>query len=136
MKHTSVEHIIATLQSRGYRITTARRAIAEALKETPSPFTVQDIVARIHIADPVSVYRLFKTLQEERLLVSVPSTSDAKYELASEHHHHIICTSCGYTAHVPCEGQSIALSPQRPIKNFNAITGRDVTFYGTCTTCA
>jgi len=134
MKHTSTEHILETLRTRGYRITSARRAIVDALETTSSPYTVQDIVARIHTADQVSVYRLFKTLHEEGLLATVPSKGETMYELKGEHHHHIVCTACGHTTHIPCTTTRTFPTPSQ--HTFHTITDHDVTFYGTCMSCA
>jgi len=133
MKHASQTSILDALHARGYRITAPRRAIVEALLKAPSPFTIQDVVAQVTGADQVSVYRLCKVLQEEKIIETVPSVGEALYEFKSEHHHHVICEGCGVTAHVPCE--SVDTKKAQKAAAFSKITHHEVTLYGLCNAC-
>ncbi len=87
------------LAAGGQRYTGSRRAIIDVLARTATPMTLPDILA----ADPTlaqsSAYRNLSELIAADVVHRIVTTDEhAHFELAedlTEHHHHLICSSCG-----------------------------------------
>lgn len=126
-------NVLAELQARGYRITDARKSVCQALANAGAPITVQELVARTD-HDEASVYRCIRMLHEEALVEEIVTRSDRpRYELHTHHHHHAVCTDCGFVAHVACTKKPAAPAS---VAGFDSIEDHDVTFYGRCSRCA
>jgi Fe2+ or Zn2+ uptake regulation protein len=83
----------------GQRYTAARRAVVEALAASAHPLSLpQLLVQRAGLAQS-SAYRNLAVLERAGVVHRIASTDGfARYELAedlTEHHHHLICSSCG-----------------------------------------
>jgi Fur family transcriptional regulator, ferric uptake regulator len=101
-----LERILDELRSGGGRVTTARRALVEALLDGGSHLTADDLAARVQVAHPEvhrsTVYRTLDAL--ERLGVVVHSHlghGGGVYHLADEQHQHLVCEGCGTVVEVP-----------------------------------
>lgn len=127
----AVKNTIATLKERGYRITHARTAVVEALATQTRPHTIAEYVAHVQV-DEATVYRTFELLLTEELVERIDVEGEARYALAHGHHHHIVCTGCGHTEHLPCSTPK----PKLEKHSFASITDHAVTFYGLCKNCA
>ncbi|MDP9020703.1 MAG: transcriptional repressor, partial [Actinomycetota bacterium] len=81
------------------RYTPKRRALVELLADAGQPLAIPDILGRGASLAQSSVYRNLVVLEQAGVVRRVTSTDDyARYELAedlTEHHHHLICSSCG-----------------------------------------
>jgi Fe2+ or Zn2+ uptake regulation protein len=90
------------LRSADQRYTTNRRAIVEVLLETDRPLTIPELLERRRSLPQSSAYRNLSILEEVGAVRRVRTHEDfARYELAedlTEHHHHLICSSCGAVA--------------------------------------
>lgn len=125
--------LLHALSERGYRITAARRELARTLAAARSPLTIQELANRT-ASDEASAYRFVRTLADEDLLEEIVVRGERpRYALRTHHHHHVVCTGCGFIAHVPCGTEP---TPPRTVRGFTAITDHDVTFYGQCAKCA
>lgn len=136
MNDASIE-IIRVLKERGYRITDARKSLANVLSNLKQPATMQELSKKV-ASDEASVYRTVRLLVEENLLEEILLQGEvSRYVLvhahAHGHHHHAICEKCGFVAHIPCE--AISVVKQIP-KHFKKISSHEVTFYGLCAECA
>ena len=98
-----VDGLFGALRSSGYRITSARRAVVEALAETAGHLTAADVVEAVHRRAPrvgrASGYRTLELLT--RLGLAQSSTlggATAKYVLTPDGcHHHVVCVECHKT---------------------------------------
>lgn len=88
------------LQAKGYRLTTARRAILQALVETPGHISADELAA-ILAAESVAVgrmtiYRTLELLSELGLVRAVYLGSGAAHYILIDdgHHHHLVCSNC------------------------------------------
>lgn len=93
------DQITALLRSGDQRYTTGRRALVAALRSVGQPVTIPQILdAAVGLAQS-SVYRNLVVLEEAGVVTRIVTNDDfARYELAehlTEHHHHLICSSCG-----------------------------------------
>jgi Fe2+ or Zn2+ uptake regulation protein len=130
----ATEEIVAVLSSRGFRITKARQEVIAVLVKQTQPVSVQEVCALIKKADEASVYRTIRMLQEEDILEEIMLQGQAtKYSLSHGHHHHAVCTNCGFMEHVECKGEPIATAVPA---TFASVRSHEVTMYGLCKKCA
>lgn len=97
-------HVTAAqrLRGDGQRYTSNRRALVELLDTTDHPVTIAEVlVLRTDLAQS-SVYRNLAVLEQAGVVHRVVATDEfTRFELAqdlTEHHHHLICTTCGAVA--------------------------------------
>jgi Fe2+ or Zn2+ uptake regulation protein len=87
------------LAASGQRYTSSRRAIVEVLVRTQAPMTLPDILSADTTLAQSSAYRNLSELIAADVVHRIVTTEEhAHFELAedlTEHHHHLICSSCG-----------------------------------------
>ena len=93
------QELLGCLRRAGYRLTAARRAVAEALgrgEHKSAPEVVADVRRRHPRVGRASVYRTLTLLSRlGALQPSLLATAQAHYAPASHgHHHHFVCTAC------------------------------------------
>lgn len=94
-------HEEATLRLRrvGQRYTRQRRALVDLLMKAPRPLSVAEIFESSRGFPQSSIYRNVAVLEQADVVHRLVARGDfASFELAEdlgEHHHHMICTSCG-----------------------------------------
>jgi Fe2+ or Zn2+ uptake regulation protein len=91
------------------RYTSGRRAIVELLLSAGHPVSIGDIAERLPDLPRSSAYRHLTDLQAAGLIRRVAASDEfTRFELAedlTEHHHHLLCISCGKVTDVtPPEG--------------------------------
>jgi len=127
------EKIIEELQGLGNRVTRARLEVIEYVLSRKEPTSIQEIVAAVS-ADEVSVYRTIALLKELNLIEETSlGDGNRRFSFSNEHHHHAVCTRCGYVSHIPCDSKTTTGS-QVP-KDFARLTSHSVTYYGVCVAC-
>jgi Fur family transcriptional regulator, ferric uptake regulator len=92
----------ARLRAAGQRYTTRRRALVALLDRADGPLTIPQILDLDRELAQSSAYRNLAVLQQADVVHRIVTNDDfARYELAedlTEHHHHLICRSCGSVA--------------------------------------
>jgi Fur family ferric uptake transcriptional regulator len=90
------------LESRGLRLTSARRAIVAAVLERAGHFAIDDLVEDLRRhgirGSKATVYRTLPLLTEAGILQPAVMTGETRsYEAAvgREHHDHLVCLGCG-----------------------------------------
>lgn len=128
------------LQQRGYKLTSARRAVVRALAEAGDHLSAPQVVAAVRVSGPrisrASVYRTLDLLHRQGLVqassLGGPTTT---YLLApGGHHHHVVCVDCRRTvAFDECTIREL----ERTVgdKLGFAIAGHLVELYGHCPDC-
>ena len=101
-------HETATSRLRGVqqRYTRGRQTLVDILADAGRPLSIPDILAIDASVPQSSVYRNLTTLELAGVVRKVQGADEfSRFELAedlTEHHHHLVCTSCGtvddYTA--------------------------------------
>lgn len=90
---------ISRLRDDGQRYTPRRRALVDLLGEVDQPITIPQMLERRPDLAQSSVYRNLAVLERAGVVHRIVTTDEfARYELAedlTEHHHHLICASCG-----------------------------------------
>ena len=87
------------LRDRGTRVTTARRAVLEALVGSPQHLSAEQIAAEVGAKHPdVQVSTIYRNLDELQRLGVVVHThlghGAATYHLAQRAHTHLVCERC------------------------------------------
>lgn len=85
------------LKEKGFKITPARLAILQAFTKNKLPMSAEDVCKKIKSKkiNEVTVYRTLSSLEKGGILKRVDLRKDSVYfELADQHHHHIVCTNC------------------------------------------
>jgi Fur family transcriptional regulator, ferric uptake regulator len=89
----------ARLRRIDQRYTAGRRAIVNLLVSVGHPVTIGDIAERLPRLPRSSAYRHLVDLQAAGVVRRVAANDEfARFELAedlTEHHHHLLCVSCG-----------------------------------------
>lgn len=123
------------------RSTAQRRAIAESVSEFGAAFTADDLADRVRRLHPristATLYRSIAAMARAGFVVPVGERAGAVLYARcgnGEHHHHVVCTSCGATAHAPCPIGSGDLSGSTP--DGFVVTSHEVRLYGLCAACA
>jgi len=93
------DEITALLRRTDQRYTRGRRALVATLQGVGQPVTIPQILEASDGLAQSSVYRNLVVLEEAGVVTRIVTNDDfARYELAerlTEHHHHLICSSCG-----------------------------------------
>ena len=86
------------------RLTSGRRLLVDVLGVADRPLTVPDIIAAASSLAQSSVYRNLTVLLEAGVVRRLLGTDElARFELAedlADHHHHLLCSSCGSVSDV------------------------------------
>ena len=138
------ETVARRLRDADQRYTTNRRALVEVLSESDRPLTIPELLARRRSLPQSSAYRNLSILEEVGAVRRVLTHDDfARYELAedlTEHHHHLICSSCGAVADFTVSKQleerlTSAIAGVARRTGFRA-THHRLDLLGTCANCA
>lgn len=123
------------------RSTAQRRAVAAAAAGFDGAFTADDLAARARRDSPrvstATVYRSVAAMATSGFLTEVGERDGAVlYARCAEagHHHHVVCTGCGATAHTPCPVDGPGLAEAAPA-GF-VVTSHELRIYGLCAACA
>ncbi len=136
------EVTLEALHRKGLRNGGARRAVIELLAEQDCCLTAQEIFDRLR-ADGrrvgiASVYRVLELLSSEGLLQRIDLGSGiARFEPArsgGEHHHHLVCDSCGKVEAFEDPGLERAIHRLEEASGY-AVAGHDVVLHGACAEC-
>jgi Fe2+ or Zn2+ uptake regulation protein len=138
--HEAVE---ARLRAVGQRYTAQRRALVDALRGAGNPVAIPDLADARRGFPQSSVYRNLAVLEQAGAVHRVVTGEEfARYELAeelTEHHHHLVCRSCGAVQDV-----EVAPTFERQVERtvtdvadrtgFSAV-GHRLDLIGTCRNC-
>ena len=96
------DEVALLLRTADQRYTTGRRRLVSVLQGGDGPLTITQILEMDRSLAQSSVYRNLTILEEVGAVTRIITRDDfARYELAehlTEHHHHLICSSCGDVA--------------------------------------
>jgi len=137
-----IGHARDTLERDGYRLSTPRAAVVETLASLGCSVTAKEIADRLHERGEdvgvASIYRTLDLLDRLRLARRVDAAEGvARYEPidpSGEHHHHIVCESCGQVTAFEDRGLEAAIE-QLSRRVEYSIDAHDVTLRGECPGC-
>lgn len=135
--------IIESLRNKGIRITRTREVIVSILSTTKSPLSADGLLQKLHRlglkVNKTTVYRELEFLARSKIISSVHVDDCSKYyELASGHHHHVVCEKCSELVDVNTTAieKYLQKTEKRLAKmiRFNSVR-HSLEFFGVCTRC-
>ena len=101
------EIVAARLRPLGQRLTPRRKSLLKILDDAGHPLTIHEILERGRGLAMSSAYRNLTVLEQAGVVHRVITREGfARYELAgefTEHHHHLVCSSCGLVRDLPSD---------------------------------
>ncbi len=138
--HAAVD---ARLRLDGQRYTAGRRDLVELLATAPHPPAIAEITAALPELPRSTAYRNLVDLERAGLVRRVSTTDEfARFELTeelTEHHHHLVCVSCGRVLDVDADA-SVERAVARTVERVAARHGftpidHRLDVLGHCRTC-
>jgi Fur family transcriptional regulator, ferric uptake regulator len=135
-------HTQLALERAGHRASAPRAAVVAALSETGCGASARELAERLdergHPVGLASVYRALELLEELRLVQRVDVGEGAtRYEPFlpdGDHHHHLVCQSCGNVSAFEDPGLERAIERLAGRVEYR-IDAHDVTLRGECPAC-
>lgn len=145
MTDRSDAHVVVArrLASVGQRYTDGRRSLIDALLAADKPLAIGELLTSAELPQS-SAYRNLAVLEEAGAVRRVVTDEDfARYELAealTEHHHHLICSTCGRVEDVTIPA-SLEADVDRTVarvarRSGFATVAHRLDLIGTCRDCA
>lgn len=137
------EEVASLLRRAEQRFTGGRRRLVAVLTDAEAPMTITQILAADSSLAQSSVYRNLTILEEVGAVSRIVTHDDfARYELAehlTEHHHHLICSTCGDVADFSLD-ESVEASLDRALSAAARAAGFDANNHrldllGVCANC-
>jgi len=120
------------MRGRGYKATPQRLTILRALFEEPHQ-SMWEIRQHCPEVGMVTVYRTLDLLTDLGIVRRMELGDGPRYELADDHHHHMVCESCGDISEFDlCPLDPNKLLPESP--GF-MVRSHSVEVYGRCAAC-
>jgi Fe2+ or Zn2+ uptake regulation protein len=140
--HEAVGH---RLHRTGQRRTASRDALVDVLARARRPLTIPEILDADRDLAQSSVYRNLVLLEQAGVVHRIVTNAEfARFELAEDltgdHHHHLICSSCGAVEDAPAS-PAIERAVHQAIDEVERATGFRTTAHridllGLCRDCA
>jgi Fur family ferric uptake transcriptional regulator len=139
---TQADRIIRALEGAGYQATPNRRLVAQLVASTDGHFTAAALLQRSRrervTIGRATVFRALELLTTLRVVerLDLPSGSHA-YVLCDpdQHHHHLICSSCGRSEDV-ADGELAGLIERIGRRSGYQIEAHRLELFGLCPRCA
>ncbi len=131
------------LAARGVRFTRGRRLVLDAVATAGGPRTASEIHGMLNKVPVSSLYRSLAVLVDAEVLAQHHGADETtRYELAewlTEHHHHLVCVSCGSITDVTASEDQEAVVGRlveafARSSNF-AVSGHRFEIEGRCASC-
>ncbi len=136
----ALQTILTTLQQRRYRITAPRRDVAALIAGQSGHFTADDLLRasrrqRLGLGR-ATIFRSLELLSSLDLVerVDLPSGEHAYVSCEPQHHHHLVCSSCGQAIGVE-EGKLDAALRDLGRRTGYQIDSHRLELFGTCPAC-
>ena len=121
---------VGKIRGRGYKVTPQRLAVLGALAAEQHQ-SLGEIRARCPEVGLVTIYRTLDLLSEIGAVRRLDLGDGPRYELAEDHHHHLICESCGSVS----EFERCPLELRRLRGVDFEISSHTLEIYGRCAGC-
>ena len=140
MAHEVEQRALARyLEEHHLKHTKQREAILEAFLSEHRHISSEDLYQRVRVDHPqigyTTVYRTVKLLCDAGLAQETSFEGITRYEIAHEHHDHLVCTRCGKIIEFQCEMIEAAQEQIAKRYRFRILRHRHE-LYGHCEDCA
>ena len=127
-----LEAAVGRIRGCGYKATPQRLAVMEAVAAEQHQ-SLEGIRARCPEVGMVTVYRTLDLLSGLGLVRRLDLGDGSRYELAEDHHHHLICEGCGgITEFAQCP---LDLQGLPDVGGDFEVRAHSLEVYGTCPDC-
>ena len=131
--------VTARLKDAGLKLTHQRLAIYQALADTESHPTAEEVHATVKRAYPMmslnTVYTTLETLKSIGLIQEMRFLDNsARYDANVEPHHHVICLACRRVEDFE-DAELDRIQPPAGVKRRYRLVGHHVQFLGYCPSC-
>jgi len=131
------------LATHDLRYTSGRRMVVSVLRQADGPVTLPELLKLAGDVPQSSAYRNLSVMEEAGIVRRLVHGGDhAHFELAeelTEHHHHLICESCGSVQDFTLDAKLEAALDQTFTRIASAagatVTGHTVDLFVTCSDC-
>lgn len=127
------------LHAQGYRLTSQRQLILDAVRQADDHVTPEEVYERVHRRNPAinraTIYRTLGFLCEMRLIHALYWGGQMYYEIVdAQPHHHLVCRACGGMEE--CEHDLVQLLVEAVEKKHRFTIDMDhVALFGLCRQC-
>jgi Fur family ferric uptake transcriptional regulator len=130
------EQMLEALGERGYRDTSPRRQVVQAIVEKDRHFTAEELREQLPKVGRATVYRSLKLLLEAGALCRVLlEDGNLHYQLSHRgHHHHLLCIECGASQDLMGCDIEDQLNRVADAHDFQ-VSGHWLEVYGRCQKC-
>jgi len=134
---TELDIVAERLETRGLRVTRARRAVLAAVLDAGPHFTVDEVCQRARGVGRATAFRTMRLLQHLDVVCRVlldDGRLHYRMNRTRGHHHHLVCTGCGRVeAFTVCGVPALAAEVARSTDY--EIEGHWLEVYGRCRAC-
>ena len=126
------EAAVGKMRGRGYKATPQRLAVLRALA-TEQHQSMGELRRRCPQVGVVTVYRTLDLLSKLGIVRRMDLGDGPRYELAEDHHHHLICESCGDISEFeecPLDSERVSLASSE-----FEVYSHSIEVYGRCAAC-
>lgn len=128
------------IEERRERKSASREAIREILERAGRPISAGDILARLdrrkRTFNKTTIYRELEAMKRMGRVREVFFRNDtALFEVAGEHHHHLVCVSCGDIRAVTLRESFVREAEKMSMREHFSILDHSLEFFGLCTAC-
>lgn len=127
-----LEAAVGKLRGGGYKVTPQRLAVLEAIAAEQHQ-SMEEIRGRCPGVGLVTVYRALELLSGLGLVRRLDLGDVPRYELAEDHHHHLICEDCGTVSEFEKCPLNLAQLPD--LEGGFEVRAHSLEVYGTCAAC-
>lgn len=135
---TWTEYALERLDRAGYRRGGSRRKVIDYLASRECATTAPDIDRELDRVGRASVYRTLEQLEElglvQRVDLGGESAAYERVDPTGNHHHHLVCTTCGKVVPFEDSGLERAIHAVNTSDGFE-VEAHEVTLRGTCERC-
>jgi len=132
--------ILRTLDASGHRLTEPRRAVAELVDARTGHFSAADLMADAITRRPgigrATIFRALELFIELGVVerIDLPSGDHAYVVCEPEHHHHVVCSTCGKSTEIDDRGVR-SLTKKIAKRTGYTIDRHRIELFGLCPTC-
>jgi Fe2+ or Zn2+ uptake regulation protein len=125
------------LRAQGLKLTPHRRSVLTVLRNSHSPLSIKALHKKVPHAHFVTLYRTLAMFERAGVVRKIGLSDErARFELAFDHHHHIVCTSCEKVEDVEVPDKKLEQQALAKSRQFRAIERHALEFFGICKHCA
>ena len=136
----TADAILDALASRGYRVTSQRRALSALVAARSGHFSADELLvesrARHLGIGRATVFRSLDVLAELGVVeqIDLPSGGHAFVACTAAHHHHLVCERCGRSTDISATGLS-AILREIGTRSGYEIESHRLEVFGICPAC-